>query len=520
MKTKSLVSLAALAALLWTASDARAGTVYSDAVQNEANLLRYWNFEDTSSGNVVEKKAGVNNLVPTTTASGQSATLVTHASLPGDNLQLGSAALLSGGGRFIASTLDVSSGPSSFGIEFWMKPTTAVNPQGFIASFNGDNPAVTYGFAGATPANAVSFYMGSGTWPLTNNFAVTDTNWHYFLFLVDGSTHAVTAYMDGTSRTLTNTLGTFNMGGIFTVGANSSGVWGYNGYVDELALYDFTGMSGAQIAARGSELAGHYMLAGAVSAATITSQFLSAASGPGSSWSDFTAFGGPSASDYADSHSGHGVVFTKVGGNTHGVSGPSTVLNDGDFPDTYNASTLYLAEDNEPLRVLINLTQPSGPLLGVNEVRTFDFPVEKRRDYQSYALYGSAAASAPSTSGSTSTELLAAGWTLIANVNAFGPDYSTSTTTSYLKGGVSISGINQAYRFLLWDIPTMTAGSEYAEFDIYGASVPEPSTLVLLLFGLAAAPSLAWRRRRASARGCVVRGNGPDNNAPIAVGGP
>lgn len=243
-------------------------------------------------------------------------------------------------------------------------------------------------------------------------------------------------------------------------------------------------------------------LPGAASATVVTAEFLTNPSNPGSSWSEFTTIGDPSASDYADSHSGNGVAFTMVAGAVHGVGSLTpAVLNDGDFPNGYDGKKLYIPADNNSLRVLINLNQAAGKALWLDEVRTYDFPVEKRREYQLYDLYGSPALSAPSTIG-TSSALLAAGWSLIANVSAYGPTYDASSTiNNWRKGGVSIADIDQAYRFLLWDIPTRTAGSEYVEFDIYGevVDVPEPSTLFLLLFGLAAVPPLAWRRRRASA---------------------
>jgi hypothetical protein len=237
----------------------------------------------------------------------------------------------------------------------------------------------------------------------------------------------------------------------------------------------------------------------AVPAAVVTAEFLTNPANPGSSWSEFTTIGDPSASDYADSHSANGVVFTKVGGALHSVGAQTTAaLNNGLFPDTYTANTLYIPADNNSLRVSINLNQAAGKLFLLDEVRTFDFPVEKRREYQTYALYGSAALSEPSTSG----DPLANGWSLIANVSAFGPDYSTFTDTIYRKGGVSIADIDRACRFLLWDIPTLTAGSEYAEFDIYGSviSVPEPSALALLLLGVAAVAPLTRRRRHDGAR--------------------
>lgn len=260
MSLRWLVLLAVMAALIGPGSPARAGTVYSNVVKNEANLLLYWNFDETSGGNVVEQKTGdvQNNLVPDTGVS-----LVAHEAI-GSALQLGSAGVLPGAKCFYAGNLTPTTNPTQYAIELWMQPSSVAGSQSaFVVSCKGDFPAVAFDFAPPSfPPGDNSVTLYKAAWPLSNNPVIGDTHWHYLLFLVNGPN--VSAYLDDT---LWNLTGTFNQPLTVTdslaVGShiNGSRPWGYVGRVDELAFYDFTGMTSQQILTRGSQLAGHYRLA-------------------------------------------------------------------------------------------------------------------------------------------------------------------------------------------------------------------------------------------------------------------
>ncbi len=201
-----------------------------------------------------------------------------------------------------------------------------------------------------------------------------------------------------------------------------------------------------------------------------------------------------SSMDYADVSQGHGVTATIVSGNKNPGSGEPAVLLNGTWPDTQDSpSQVLFAEGstNYPFRVLFDLKDR----LAVEMINTYSRHTQAssgsgNRTPQVYTVYGIDAAVAPSGTGSPA-DLINNGWMPIAFVDTRMFAYPNGTGTD-LPGvaGVSIVPLNQevalgVYRYLLFDLqlPSGTAGTFYAEIDIFGTPVPEPSTWALLAVG-------------------------------------
>jgi hypothetical protein len=93
------------------------------------------------------------------------------------------------------------------------------------------------------------------------------------------------------------------------------------------------------------------------------------------------------------------------------------------------------------------------------------------------------------------------GWTSVAFIKDFAPDYSSSVSiTAPLVNGVfniSLATINDPARHIQYGFETIGPDVWSTDVGQYGSiqitAVPEPSTLALL--GLCAASALVWRRR-------------------------
>jgi hypothetical protein len=216
----------------------------------------------------------------------------------------------------------------------------------------------------------------------------------------------------------------------------------------------------------------------------------------------FTQIPGLSSTDYLDTLTD---PFTAVTGSTcHSAGAQFTnagmaVLNNG-AGSNVNDQTIIVGTDGDSssyTRLLINLQNT----VNVQQFNSYgQIGIDGTRNYQRYDLYGSNASDAPTATG----DPVSNGWTLIANVatdNAWTPNLNDNGQTN----GASVSGINQNFRYLLFDAHvegvavtdgTAYNGNHYVELDVVGSAVPEPGTIVLLTTGMLGLLAYAWRKRK------------------------
>jgi hypothetical protein len=193
---------------------------------------------------------------------------------------LGNAATFDGGNDFfLASGIADYEMPSAWSIELWAKVdgSTAGFREDYLmnaGNLNGpnNNPALIYDFS----QDAMGLFGGGGR---TDNVAgapiVSDNDWHHYVYTFYGNgTFGVADRVDIAVDGVVNTVsrGGFSSGFDFTnqliVGAaltNSANA--FQGQIDELAFYDFSGMTQAEIASKVQDIASHYAL-GSLDAAT------------------------------------------------------------------------------------------------------------------------------------------------------------------------------------------------------------------------------------------------------------
>jgi len=124
---------------------------------------------------------------------------------------------------------------NQFSVEAWVK--TTVSGAKTIVSYNPGSRGFTLGTNSSNRAtfsimnnNGTSTVTASGSTALIN-----DGNWHHIVATAASAT--LTIYVDGVSTQNTSALGgTYGITGTFYIGASGSG--GFNGTVDEVALYD------------------------------------------------------------------------------------------------------------------------------------------------------------------------------------------------------------------------------------------------------------------------------------------
>ncbi len=281
---------------------------------------------------------------------------------------------------------------------------------------------------------------------------VTDNDWHKLAVHFNQDQHRLRIFVDGILKADLD-LTTFAEGIYQNYSNGAVGVGGAGAFVDGKVLW----FDNFQVGAHGLGVA------------------IQAESPPiGNTWDGFATIPGPSANDYADINSGHGVTFTLADGSTHAASSGPQVLNDGIFPATHSNVTTFLHSDAGYARVLIDLNQPAGQALLISEINTYERSGEARRNYQNYSLWGSSAPIAPSQVG---TDPALNGWELIGTVEFVPAEQALGN-----KSGVHIGGINQGYRYLLWEIRRRVGGTEaspqYVEFDIVAAEEAARLTIV------------------------------------------
>ena len=224
------------------------GPDYASVVLADTPLL-YWNF-DEAEGHALQKapinlpplKEANNNLLAA--AAGR----VQHSAL-GDGLYLGNAADFDGKAYYQAAQLEAGQPQlaAPWAVEFWMQVQGANSPdlnrQNYAVHFGNNSPAFIYD----CKPDQLEIYAGPRT---DNGPIVNDETWHHvmWVFYGDGTVGVadrVDAYLDGTA--IPNVRNDFSralsLGGSLFVGAAIPGYNGFQGRIDELAIYDLSSLA-------------------------------------------------------------------------------------------------------------------------------------------------------------------------------------------------------------------------------------------------------------------------------------
>ncbi len=204
----------------------------------------------------------------------------------------------------------------------------------------------------------------------------------------------------------------------------------------------------------------------------------------GNTWNKFTTIANLSNTDYANASQGHATFSVPT--DTAAKGGGTAILNNGLGQANENSSPGSSFFDvNAPNRYLIDL----GSAQSIFAFNSYSWHVDARQN-QAYTLYGSTTLLSAG-SGIASANLVSTGWNFVGSVTT---SYSTATPGQV---GVSftdnLGGSIFTARYVLVDVLQAGGSSFIGEFDV--VTVPEPSSVALLGFGLLAA-CLRGRRRR------------------------
>lgn len=244
----------------------QAGTFYSNAVLRDKPVA-YWSF-DEADGNALQQAPLVvrpitteNDLVPVGGAA-----RVSHASIEGGLARLGNAAQFSGSNFFRANAMRAGKPELSgaYAVEFWMQVLggNSAERADYLVQFSGNSPAVIYDFK----PNQLEFYAGSRT---DNGPTVEDGAWHHVVLVyygdgTDGVEDRVDAYLDGLeSPQIGNGFSRrLDLNQIIVGAANLAGANGFEGRLDELAVYDLGSLAdSAAVSAKVTSLVTRHMAA-------------------------------------------------------------------------------------------------------------------------------------------------------------------------------------------------------------------------------------------------------------------
>ncbi len=250
-----------------TAAMTSSGPTYASVVLADGPLL-YWNF-DEADGHALQQApiqlpapvAARNNLLPA--AAGR----VQHGAV-GSGLYLGNAADFDGKSYFQAAQLDVGlpQVAAPWAVEFWMQVRGANPPdlqrQQYLVHFGNNAPAFLYDFK----PDQLEMYAGVRT---DNGPIVSDETWHHvmWVFYGDGSAGVADradAFLDGNQVAYVRSdfSRAIHLGSSLLVGAAIPGYNGFHGRLDELALYDLSGLADeAAVAARVEQMVANHRLA-------------------------------------------------------------------------------------------------------------------------------------------------------------------------------------------------------------------------------------------------------------------
>jgi hypothetical protein len=186
-------------------------------------------------------------------------------------------------------------------------------------------------------------------------------------------------------------------------------------------------------------------------------------------WADLPT-GAPSATDYADRHSGHGVTIRYVEGYAppHRGAGARDYdlprLNDGEMSLTDDDTRRSTWLDGGPARLVMDL----GAAMDIDRINTFSRHRTDRAP-QKFVLYGTCGTSLPDAAAKT----LGVVWQRIGAVD----------TTPLGQGGMHVSSIAAQreflgrFRYLLWVLEPINKGDQgtfLTEIDVYCRPVETP----------------------------------------------
>nr|MBA3483635.1 LamG domain-containing protein [Pirellulales bacterium] len=238
---------------------------YSDVIL-AGNPLLYWNFNEAGDSDAAIDLVGADvgdNLL----AEGN-ATRVTSASTAG-GLFLGRAASFDGTqfSKFYSGTLSPATNPDAWALEMWVRPQGADpgdrfdylleargggnNRPGLLFDYGFNNKVEVFGGGGRTEAGGPSLAGDAWQHVVIGNFGDANDRIDFYLNgVAAGSVAFVPNLPFGTDQ--------------IAVGNSVPGnpdFDHFNGQIDELALYDLSGQSVADISARLAGIASHYSAA-------------------------------------------------------------------------------------------------------------------------------------------------------------------------------------------------------------------------------------------------------------------
>ncbi len=230
----------------------------------KANPRFYWNFnEATPQGNAVDLVRGQANdeLVAQSGARRK----------PGASPNLGSTAAFDGADHFAASALADGEMPGAWAVEMWLQAdgSLAGNRSDYLLNAGSNNPALIYDFNyGDGDTDKIELFAGNRT--AGNGPSIDDNAWHHVVatFYGNGAGFGVADRVDfALDGVVLEDVGRngffsrFDLDTTLRIGAALSlGQDGFQGKIDEVALYDLSGLSEAQVAARTGQIAAHYDL--------------------------------------------------------------------------------------------------------------------------------------------------------------------------------------------------------------------------------------------------------------------
>ncbi len=244
------------------ASAPDAMTAYTWAIL-KANPRFYWNFNEPSpQGNAVDLVRGQAN--DELVAYGGARRKV------GASENLGYTAAFDGADHFAASALGDGSMPGAWAVEMWIQAegSLAGSRSDYLLNAGGNNPALIYDY-GVGGDNKLELFAG-GNRTAGNGPSIDDNEWHHIVatFYGNGAGFGVADRVDfAVDGVVMADVGRngfssgFDLNTTLRIGAAlAAGQSGFQGKIDEVALYDLSGLTLAQVAARTQQIASHYHL--------------------------------------------------------------------------------------------------------------------------------------------------------------------------------------------------------------------------------------------------------------------
>ena len=250
-------------------------TDYSRAVILE-NPIYYWTFNEAGATDVAqevmryETEAEMMPILDTTRVASYST-------------ELGNAASFNGNASFWAEMVNRGSMAGAYAIEYWVK-ADIVSGGGYIADISlgsGNSPGIIHNFS----TNQTELWYGGPRTGDQSQLNFSDGQWHHVVLAVNadgvsGTLDQVDIAVDGVVTTGLTTVDALRLNLSYAIdigackpisatgvndlvtGPEAGAVWdGFNGQVDEFALYDLAGMNSTEVAAKVTSLATHYSLA-------------------------------------------------------------------------------------------------------------------------------------------------------------------------------------------------------------------------------------------------------------------